>query len=153
MIDKLDSLIEDVSTLNSKLILLVGLPRSGKSRLLRQLSVRRRAWVLNVGVALGRELLTLPVAQRRLQAAQCLKTLAEEFERHGLLLMDNLELLFDRTLQLDPLDLLRRLAHGGRVAVAVWPGERQDGRLAYASTGHPEHRSFAFQGMVPFEVE
>ena len=153
MIDKLDSLIEDVSKLKSNLILLVGLPRSGKSRLLGKLSERRRADVLNVGAALGRELLTLTTAQRRLQASQCLKTLAEDFERHGLLLMDNLELLFDQALRLDPLDLLKRQAHGGRVVVAVWPGECQDGRLAYASSGHPEHRSFGVQSLVPFEVE
>ena len=153
MINKLDSLLEDVSKLNSKLILLIGLPGSGKSRLLDQLSQRRRARVLNVGLSLGRELLTQPVAQRSLKAVQCLKNLAEEFERKGLLLMDNLELLFDRSLHLDPLDLLKRQAHNGRVVVAVWPGERQDGQLAYASTGHPEHRSFDLQGLVPFRVE
>lgn len=153
MIGKLDNLIEDVSELNSKLILLIGLPRSGKSKLLDQLSERRRTRVLNVGLSLGRELLTQQVAQRSLQAVKCLKKLAEEFDCRDLLLMDNLELLFDSTLHLDPLDLLKRQAHDGRVVVAVWPGECQDGRLVYASTGHPEHRTFDLQGLVPFEVE
>jgi hypothetical protein len=53
----------------------------------------------------------------------------------------NIELLFDRSLQLDPLDLLKRHAHAKRV-VAVWPGELQGdtrtGRLTYADMGHPE---------------
>ena len=43
MIDKLDRLVEDTMSLNSKLVLLIGSPRSGKSDLLARLSERRKA--------------------------------------------------------------------------------------------------------------
>ena len=69
-----------------------------------------------------------------------------------MLLLDNIELLFDRTLQLDPLDLLKRHAHARRV-VAVWPGELRDGRLTYAEMGHPEHQDYGLDGLVPFEIQ
>jgi len=151
MIDALDRLVEDISKLNSKLILLIGPPRSGKSDLLGQLSARRQTKVLNVGAVLGRELLTVPGTRRHLQAADLLKGLADDVAGNGLLLMDNIELLFDRTLHISPLDLLRRHAQARRI-VSVWPGDLRENRLSYAATGHPEHQDYGIDGLVPFEI-
>ena len=151
MIEKLEHLVDDITILNSKLALLIGPPRSGKSGLLAQLSERRDTPVLNVGAVLGRRLLAIPGTRRHLRAADLLKDLADGTARQGLLLLDNIELLFDRTLQLDPLDLLKRHAHARRV-VAVWPGELRENRLSYATAGHPEHRDYGVDGLVPFLV-
>ncbi|GLQ55356.1 BREX-3 system P-loop-containing protein BrxF [Devosia nitrariae] len=151
MIDKLDRLVEDISGLNSKLVLLIGPPRSGKSHLLTQLAARRKVRVLSVGTTLGRELLTVPSTRRHLQAADLLKGQVDAFARDGLSLMDNIELLFDRTLQLNPLDLLKRHAHARRV-IAVWPGGLRENRLSYATTGHPECKDYGLDGLVPFEI-
>ncbi|TCR62221.1 BREX-3 system P-loop-containing protein BrxF [Bosea sp. BK604] len=148
IIDKLDRLVEDIAGLNSKLVLVIGPPRSGKSELLKQLSARRQAQVLNVGADLGRELLAVPSPRRHLQAADLLKGLADDLVGRGLLLMDNIELLFDQTLQLSPLDLLKRHAHARRV-VAAWPGDLRGDRLSYATTGHPEHQDYGIDGLVP----
>lgn len=150
-IERLNGIVDDVLGLNSKLVLLIGPSRSGKSNLLEQLAVRRKARVLSVGAALGRELLTAPSFRRGLQAADLLNGLVKEFASHGLLLVDNIELLFDRTLQLSPLDLLKRHAHGRRV-IAAWPGELRDNRLLYATAGHPEHRDYGIDGVVPFKI-
>lgn len=151
IIDKLDLLVEDITSLNSKLVLLIGPPRSGKSNLLGQLSIRRQTRVLKVGAALGRQLLAVPSTRRHLQAGALLKDLADEAASHGLLLMDNMELLFDQTLQLSPLDLLKLLGHARRV-IAVWPGELRENRLSYATTGHPEHQDYGLDGLVPFDI-
>ena len=151
MIDRLDRLVEDISGINSKLVLLNGPPRSGKSDLLGQLATRRNVRVLSLGARLGRELLTVPSRRRHLQAADILKELANEFASRGLLLIDNIEILFDRTLQLSPLDLLKRHAHARRV-VAVWPGDLREDRLSYATTGHPEHQDYGIDGLVPFKI-
>ena len=151
MIDTLDRLVEDISKLNSKLILLIGPPQSGKSDLLGQLSARRQAQVLNVGAVLGRELLTVPNTLRHLQAADLLKEITDDVAENGLLLMDNIELLFDRTLHISPLDLLKRHAQARRV-ISVWPGELRENRLSYAATGHPEHQDYGIDGLVPFEI-
>jgi hypothetical protein len=107
--------------------------------------------VLNLGATLGCALLTVPSTRRHLQAADIFKDLADDFASHGLLLIDNIELLFDRSLQLSPLDILKRHAHARRV-VAVWPGELQEGRLSYATTGHPEHQDYGIDGLVPFKI-
>jgi hypothetical protein len=152
MIDTLDRLVDDISKLKSKLILLIGPPRSGKSDLLGQLSARRQAQVLNVGAILGRELLTVPNTRRHLQAADLLKSITDDAAENGLLLMDNIELLFDRTLHISPLDLLKRHAQARRV-VSVWPGELRENRLSYAVTGHPEYQDYGIDGLVPFEIK
>jgi hypothetical protein len=95
--------------------------------------------MLSVGAALGRALLSVPISRRHLQAPDLLKELSDYAAAGGLILLDDIELLFDRTLRLNPLDLLKRQAHARRV-VAAWPGELQDNRLSYASMGHPEHQ-------------
>lgn len=151
MIERLNRLVDDISGVNSKLVLLVGPPRSGKSNLLSQLAAHRQLQVLSVSAALGRELLAVPNTRRHLQAAGLLKDIADDFASNGLLLMDNIELLFDRTLQLSPLDLLKRHAHARRV-ITVWPGELRQDRLAYATTGHPEHQDYGIDGLVPFKI-
>lgn len=151
MIENLHGIVQDISGINSKLVLLIGPPRSGKSNLMGQLAARRQVRVLSLGATLGRKLLTVPNTRRHLQAADLLKVLADEFASHGLLLMDNIELLFDRTLHLSPLDLLKRHAHARRV-VAVWPGDLREDRLSYATTGHPEHQDYGIDGLVPFKI-
>ena len=57
MIEELERKLADTTPLNSKLVLLIGPPRSGKTALLGQLSDRMKVPVLNVGQALGRDLL------------------------------------------------------------------------------------------------
>lgn len=151
LVDQLDALVNEVEFLNSKLLLLIGGQEAGKICLITKLSKRRRVPVLNVGATLGAGLVLLPSARRRVEAANLLRELADASAVHNLLLLDSIELLFDCTLQLNPIDLLKRLAHGRRV-VAVWPGELQNGRLTYAAGAHPEYRDYGIEGLVPFVI-
>lgn len=151
MIDDLERKIADTASLNSKLILLIGPPRSGKTALLSQLSDRINVQVLNVGLALGRDLLALPRTRRHLQVSELFKSVADTAVSHDLLLVDNIELLFDRTLRVAALDLLRSQARV-RPVVAVWPGELRENRLSYAVSGHPEQQDHSPDGAILFRV-
>lgn len=152
MIEKLERLVDEVAALQSKLVLLIGPSRSGKTALLQTLATKRGVTPLNVGAELGGRLAGMPQRQRHLQTTTLLRELANQHATGDLLLLDNIELLFDRTLQLDPLEVLKRHAHARR-AVAVWPGELRDGRLTYAELGHPEHQDYGLEGLVPFEIQ
>ena len=160
MIEKLKHLVDEVGALQSKLVLLIGPPHSGKTALLHTLAQSKGVTPLNVGAELGGRLASMPQRQRHLQTTTMLRELADQHATGDLLLLDNIELLFDRSLQLDPLDLLKRHAHAKRV-VAVWPGELQGelfansrtGRLTYADMGHPEHQDYSLAGVVPFEIQ
>ncbi|MFP1646592.1 BREX-3 system P-loop-containing protein BrxF [Pontitalea aquivivens] len=151
MIDDLERVVSDIGSLNSKLVLLVGRPRSGKSALLGKLSESMQVQVLNVGVALGRDLLSLSRARRNLKVSELFKALADSASANGILLLDNIELLFDRTLFVSTLDLLKSQSRVRRV-VAVWPGEFRDDRLSYAVSGHPEYQDHSTEGVVIFKV-
>jgi hypothetical protein len=151
VIDELQRKIADTASLNSKLVLLIGPPRSGKTAILDQLSDRMNVQVLNVGLALGRDLLALPRMRRHLQVSELFKALAETATSQGLLLVDNIELLFDRTLRVGVLDLLKSQARV-RPVVAVWPGELRESRLSYAVSGHPEHQDQSADGAILFRV-
>lgn len=156
MLAALENLVEDVAPLHSKLILLIGGSHSSKTALLNSLAKSQGVTPLNVGAELGGRLAGMPQRQRHLQTTTILRELADQHAPGDLLLLDNIELLFDRSLQLDPLDLLKRHAHAKRV-VAVWPGELQGdartGRLTYADMGHPEHQDYSLAGVVPFEIQ
>ena len=156
MIERLERLVDELGALHSKLVLLIGPPNTRKSALLHSLAKIKGIEPLNVGAELGRRLAATPQRQRHLQTTAILRELADQHATGDLLLLDNLELLFDRSLHLDPLDLLKRHAHARRV-VAVWPGELQGdartGRLIYADMGHPEHQDYSLAGVVTFEVQ
>jgi len=153
--DRLERLIGEIGDLNIKLILLVGLSRSGKTQLLRQLSAKLNIEPLNVGLELGRRLAATPNNKRGFCAGEVLREIAllEPFgdRTETPLLLDNLELLFEPSLQINPLDLVRRLAHSRRI-VAVWPGELRGDRLIYADMSHPEHRDYSQDGVVVLEI-
>ncbi len=151
MLERLERLVDEIGVLHSKLIVLIGPSGSGKTRLLGRLADRRGAQVLNVGATLGSRLASLPQRQRPHQASVILRVLADEQACGDLLLLDNIELLFDRTLRLDPLELLKHHAHARRV-VAAWPGELHDDRLRYAEPSHPEYQNYGLGGLVSFEV-
>ena len=156
MLPRLERLIAEVAPLHSKVDLLVGPPDRGKTALLRALADRSQAPILNLGAALGRRLATIAPKQRQLQAGSLLREIADRYVHGDRLLVDNIELLFDATLQLNPLDLLKRQAQA-RPVVAVWPGELRSGgtkpRLTYAEMGHPEYRDYAADGVVPFDIQ
>lgn len=152
MLAKLESKLEEIAALQSRLILLFGLPSTGKSSLLCDLAGKRGMSVVKVGALLGARLAAISQKQRHLQAGPLLRDLSNEYARGDVLLLDNIELLFDSTLKLNPLEILKRHAHARRV-VAAWPGEFSDGRLTYAALGHPEHQDYGTAGWVPFELD
>lgn len=148
---KLEGLIGEIGDLNSKLILLVGPSCSGKTQLLRQLSIKLSIVPLNIGLELGRRLAATPNSKRGFSACELLREIADKKRTEDPLLLDNLELLFEPGLQINPLDLVKRVSHSKRV-VAVWPGEMRGDRLVYADMSHPEHRDYSRDGVVVLEI-
>jgi predicted ATPase len=152
MIEKLEHIVDDLAAFHNKLVLVVGPPRSGKSALLRALAERRNATPLNIGLTLGKQLLEFPQAQRSLRVSQVLRELAQEYSSANILILDNPEILFDRSLGLDPLALLKQLSKSVRV-VAAWPGEIRTGRLTYAMIGHPEYQEYGIDGLTVLPIQ
>ena len=94
---------------------------------------------IQLSLALGHRLLDLPTQQRTLQASNIVADLLAGI---GVLLVENIELLFEPTLRLDPMRALRA-ASRRRPLMVIWPGALMEGgHLVYAEPGHPEYRRY-----------
>lgn len=121
-----------------RLVLLVGLPGSGKTQRLRDFASEYGYGVITVGGPAAAALLELPEYQRPRRIAAVVTALVDA-RPETVILLDDIELLFDPSLATDPLRLLQTLSRN-RTIVAAWPGEYVGDVLTYADAGHPEHR-------------
>ena len=106
MLTKLERYIDQLGELNNKLIVLAGPRGSGKTKLLQELGKKLGVQPLNVNLELGRRLSATPHTGRGFSVGQLLRDIADKERKDDLLLLDNLELLFERGLQINPLDLI-----------------------------------------------
>ena len=137
--DKLKRSLQATEGLYHRLVLLVGETGSGKTGVLRDVAEELGTSVININLALAGELLELTAKQRSLRLPDILDRIAAR-DRSPVVL-DNLEILFDKDLKQDPLRLLQSLSRN-RTVLASWSGIVNAGRLLYAETGHPEYRSY-----------
>jgi len=142
--DSLQNAISQAEGLYYRLVLLVGRSGAGKTGLLQGLSAP-----LNVNLALSRLLLECPRQRRASRVAEFFQDLVRGWQEADnapkatarLLVLDNIEILFDRSLSLDPLRLLQSVSRNSTI-VASWGGAYRGGKLTYARLGHPEYRVY-----------
>ena len=93
-----------------------------------------------MNLELSKKLLELTRVQRSRQVEQLLKDLIAATPGE-VVLVDNLEILFDTGLEVEPLRLLQ-VSSRNRTVVASWSGTYVGGTLTYAEPGHPEFAQF-----------
>jgi DNA polymerase III delta prime subunit len=131
--------IEAAGDLYHRLVLLVGKASSGKTTVLREVAEELETEVINVNLVLSSELLELTEKQRSLRLPGLLEDVASK--AHSEVVLDNMEILFDKDLKQDPLRLLQSVSRN-HVVVATWNGAVTGNRLIYAEAGHPEYRYY-----------
>ncbi|TXT50776.1 MAG: hypothetical protein FD137_231 [Spirochaetes bacterium] len=137
--DKIKQSLQAAEGLYHRLVLLVGETGSGKTGVLRDIAKEFGSSVVNVNLMLSCELLELTAKQRSLRLPGILEQIAAQAQSP--VMLDNLEILFDKDLQQDPLRLLQSISRN-RVVLASWNGIIDSGRLLFAETGHPEYRNY-----------
>ncbi len=133
---QLEQAIEQVTSQYYRLVILTGAPASGKTAALQSLAQKLGCQLVNVNLELSKRMLELTRTQRSRQVERLLKEVIAAVPG-DVVLLDNLEILFDTALQLQPLRLLQVL-NRNRTIVASWNGSFQGGSLTYAEPGHPE---------------
>lgn len=136
---KVFAAIDKAAELYQQLILIAAPSGSGKTAALQDVATRADAPLLNLNLELSRRMLDLTERQRALQMARLVGEIVGSDE--PLVLLDNIEILFDVTLQQDPLRLLQG-ASRNRTVVTTWNGTLEDGYLIYATPDHPEYRRY-----------
>jgi hypothetical protein len=128
----------------SKLVLIVGGDDAARSAALHEYAALAGSRPLNVGLRIASVLVSSPTRRRPMLAVDAFQNALDEFGGVGIGLLNHLEALFLKELQLDPLKLLLDSARNF-VLVANWPGFREGERLSYAMPGHPEYVSWQIQ--------
>lgn len=141
--------MEQAAELYHRLVLLVAPAGSGKTAVLLDVHKRAAAPCINVNLELSRRMLYLTDRQRALQIPRLLLDIVGEAP---IVLLDNMEILFDVSLKLDPLRLLQGLSRN-RTVVAAWSGSINGDNVVYAAPDHPEYRRYPVQDLLVVSPE
>jgi len=139
--DKVMRKIEQAAELYHRLIILVAPAGTGKTAVLKEVNERTKASLVNVNLELSRRMLELTERQRWLQLPRLLTEIVNA-SGDDLILLDNVEVLFDISLKQDPLRLLQGLSRN-KTVVAAWSGSSDGQHIVYATPDHPEYRRYA----------
>jgi predicted ATP-binding protein involved in virulence len=138
--------IVQAADLYHRLVLLVAPAGAGKTAILQDVRERTGVPLLNVNLELSRRMLDLTERQRALQLPRLLSDLVNATQA-GVVLLDNIEVLFHPSLKQDPLRLLQGLSRH-RTVVAACSGSINRGNMVYAAPDHPEYRRYALQDLL-----
>jgi len=137
--NKIKESLKATEDLYSRLVLLVGEVGSGKTGILQNIADELNTSVVNVNLELSSRLLELTAKQRPLRLPKILEQVVDQTQLP--VMLDNIEILFDKNLKQDPLKLLQGISRN-RPVVAAWNGVVTRGALVYAAPGHPEYRRY-----------
>lgn len=137
---QLEQAIQQAASQYFRLVILAGVPGSGKTAALQSVAQKAGCELVNVNLELSKKMLELTRTQRSRQVARLLKEIIA-VQPGDVVMLDNLEVLFDTDLEVEPLRLLQ-VSSRNRTIVASWNGSYVDGTLTYAEPGHPEFAQF-----------
>jgi len=129
--------IDRAQNYHSQLVVVTG---ESASQLIEHTALEDSLLVINLGLEFSEKLFEFP-RQDRSKSASSLFTDLLRNQHAGVLLLNHIEIMFDRTLSIDPLKLLQSSAKN-LTLVVVWPGEKTTASLTYAIPSHPEYRSY-----------
>ncbi len=133
----LQSAVTSIKGSRVRLILLVATSGKGKTQVLRKYAAENGLTLLSLS------LLVTKAIQAGLQPEKLIGYLRQELEGLGeIVLLDNLEVLFQPDLKLQVLQLLKLLSKE-RTLIATFAGKVIDGSLVYAEASHPEYKVFS----------
>lgn len=146
---ELSEYIGQAHSLYHQLLLLVVPHRTGKYELIYASARELGCEVMNINLALSRQLIELTHRQRKLQVGQLFEDIVEnstiQVEPFGkVAFIDNIEILFEPSLEIHVLNLLQK-ASRGRVVISTWTGRLIENSVIYAQPGHPEYKRYVIQ--------
>jgi hypothetical protein len=107
--------------------------------------------LVNVNLELSRRMLDLTERQRALQLPRLLAEIVGA-SAADVVLLDNVEVLFDVSLKQDPLRLLQGLSRN-KTVVAAWSGSIDGEHMVYATPGHPEYKRYPLRDFLVVNPE
>lgn len=149
--DKVMRRIGHAAELYHRLVMLVAPAGSGKTAALHDVHERTAAPLVNINLELSRHMLDLTERQRALQLPSILAEIIGA-SAADVVLLDNVEVLFDVSLKQDPLRLLQGLSRN-RTVVVAWSGSIDGENMIYATPDHPEYRRYPVRDFLVVNPE
>ena len=144
--DRVIKRIGQVAELYHRLVMLVAPAGAGKTAALQDVHERTAAPLVNVNLGLSRRMLDLTERQRALQLPRLLAEIVGA-SAADVVLLDNVEVLFDVSLKQDPLRLLQGLSRN-KTVVAAWSGSIDGEHMVYATPDHPEYKRYPLRDFL-----
>ena len=149
--DRVIKRIGQAAELYHRLVMLVAPAGAGKTAALQDVRERTAAPLVNVNLELSRRMLDLTERQRALQLPRLLAEIVGA-SAADVVLLDNVEVLFDISLKQDPLRLLQGLSRN-RTVVVAWSGSIHGEHMVYAKPGHPEYKRYSLRDFLVVNPE
>ncbi len=149
--DRVIRRIGQAAELYYRLVMLVAPAGAGKTAALQDVHERTTAPLVNVNLELSRRMLDLTERQRALQLPRLLSEIVGA-SAADVVLLDNVEVLFDLSLKQDPLRLLQGLSRNKTVVVA-WSGSIDGEHMVYATPDHPEYKRYPIRDFLVVNPE
>lgn len=143
--------VSHAAELYYKLVILVAPSGAGKTAALQAVHDHTTAPLINVNLEISRRMLDLTERQRALQLPRVLADIVGASVA-DMILLDNVEVLFDVSLRQDPLRLLQGLSRN-KTVVAAWSGIVDGKHIVYAAPGHPEYRRYPLGDILAVYAE
>jgi hypothetical protein len=143
--------IGQAAELYHRLVMLVAPAGSGKTAALQDVHERTAAPLINVNLELSLALLDLSERQRALHLPHLLAEIVAA-SAADVVLLDNIEILFDVSLKQDPLRLLQGLSRN-KTVVAAWSGSIDGEHMVYATPDHPEYKRYPLRDFLVVNPE
>lgn len=138
--DNVMNKISQASRLYHRLVILVAPTGGGKTSALKAVHNQTSAPLINVSLELSRRMLDLTERQRALGLPHIFSEIVNDLSSE-VVLLDNIEIIFDPSLKQDPLRLLQGISRN-KTVVAAWDGKIENGHIVYAAPGHPEYKKY-----------
>ena len=129
-----------------RLILILNHDTRVKSDVFNKIAEQLSLGYINLGLELSQRLLNLTERQRTLRLSQVVEQIINKFSKETPVILDHIEILFDPSLKVDPLRLIRGLSRD-QTLIAVWKGHITNGYLTYAIPEHPEYHKYPIQDL------
>jgi len=149
--DRVIKRIGQAAELYHRLVMLVAPAGAGKTAALQDVHERTTAPLVNVNLELSRRMLDLTERQRALQLPRLLAEIVGA-SAADVVLLDNVEVLFDVSLKQDPLRLLQGLSRN-KTVVAAWSGSIDGEHMVYATPDHPEYKRYPLRDFLVVNPE
>jgi hypothetical protein len=149
--DRVIKRIGQAAELYHRLVMLVAPAGAGKTAALQDVHERTAAPLVNVNLELSRRMLDLTERQRALQLPRLLAEIVGA-SAADVVLLDNIEVLFDVSLKQDPLRLLQGLSRN-KTVIAAWSGSIDGEHMVYATPDHPEYKRYPLRDFLVVNPE